>query len=1101
MKIKNYLRAGLLSAVMMMAGTSAFAQSQLLNEGFEYPTFPPEGWSVENCKLDGAVNHWERESHSAIAGNFSAHVTSPNYQQKEPVKEEVLITPKIKLDGFYSLDFIWKGATGASIGAKNPEYDFQVRVREVGSSNWTTIFSFLDEQMVKNSGVAFPWPAWQGNASSINLTEWKGKEVEFAFVYCLLKAGPSTGNDLWVDEIKVNPASEVTGPVPTLNMDKYTFPTTFIGGKKYSEPFTIKNTGKDVLTVSKISGLEGTDFGHNLDCSKVSLEVGDTYSFNFTYEPTMAGSPTAKATIETNGGNVNVALSGTKKMLPEGFNYEGFESEIFPPLGWSERGNAWYRSGVGISGDGSAACGFTDKATLRSPRLDLSGDGPYTLQFSYYEEYDGDDEYGVPENFFEVYLSTDGGKNWEKLWLNDKFNTIEAATLDLDGKGSDNCYIMFSNTIPDFSFDDSDYVPEFSYILLDDVVLPNYYGASGEPASSSAVNPKDGAKDVYFKNLALEWTPEQFVTNYKLYLGTSANDFNIINGMDMGTQTQYSIARLDYSTTYYWKVVGYNGNIANSNAPVWSFTVMDEQSIRQYPYEANFDEGFPLGWYPESQNNTKWMTTDFYPFGGTGRTALASGLEPGTMTTLETPEFVIPAEGETLASFYWGNEAPVYLSLDPTGNAVNNTVKPSDKDAIFFDIYVDNEWKNLALLSETGLGEKFWHRESISLTPYAGKPVAFRWRYEVYSSTPFYASLDNFLVENLNENDCKAIFNKESWDAGNVNYDKTVKSRRPILLQNMGYNKLTVKSASFTGTQFTTDLKEGTEIEPNRSVQVYFTYAAGTNPGKVDDNLLVTFDNNQTVSLPVSGTSLASDVYLFDFEDDEHASIKPAEFTTFDMDGMPTVEPVMIYYPKRGTPFAYIVLNCSYDCADWRNVFPVSGEQVLATFADGTHRYETNDWIISPRMEATDQSNFRFYGKCYSTEDSQFKQTKYEVLVSTTDNNPSSFETVVPLTKLDWAGYDEHWTEINVPLSQYAGKQIYVAVRHVADPDSFVSFLDDFWFEHFNGKDSGAMTIVSGNNAECEYYDLNGFRVDKENLQPGIYVKKQGSSVEKVIIR
>lgn len=1103
MRKNNFLRLSFVAAALCLASHFGFAQTSLLNEGFESGTFPPTGWSVVNCDLDGAVNHWEGETHSAIAGNFSAHVSSPNYQQKEPVKEEVLITPKVKLDGFFSLDFMWKGATGASISAKVPEYDFQVRVRENGSSAWTTIFSFLNEQMVKNSGVSFPWPAWQSNASSINLTDWKGKEVEFAFVYCLLKAGPSTGNDLWVDEVKIKPAAEVTGPIPSLNMDKYIFPATYIGGKKYSDNFTLKNTGKDVLKVTKVSGLDGSDFSCNLIPDKVNLEIGDTYTFNFIYEPTTSGSASATAVIETNGGNVSVALSGYKKAIPEGGAYEGFESQLFPPLGWTQRGDGWYRSGYCLSGDASAACGFTDNATLTSPRLDLSKGSDHVLQFTYFDEYEGgDDENTPPENYFEVYFSTDGGKTWDNLFENLEFNTLVSKTLELDGKGSDNCYIRFSNRIPDFSFDDSDYVPEYSYILLDDIVLPPLYGASDKPASSKAVNPKDGAVDVYHKNLTLEWTPELFATNYKLYVGKSATNFDVVNGQDMGTATTYTIPRLDFDTKYYWKVVGYNGNVANTDAPVWSFTIMKEQSIKEYPYAENFDNGFSVGWNPEAQNNTKWITTNFYPFGGEGRTALASGLEPGTKTTLETPEFVIPTEGETLVSFYWGNEAPVYLSLDPEGKSSNTTTKPSSKDAIFFDIYVDNEWQNLALLSEDIIGEKFWHRESIPVTKYAGKPVAFRWRYEVYSSTPYYASLDNFLVENLTEADCKAVWNKDGWNAGNVNNNGAVSSRRPTLLQNMGYQTLKVKSASFTTSMFTTDLKEGTVIEPNRSARVFFTYNAGTNPGTVEDELLVTFDNGQSITLPVSGTTLASDVYLYDFENDEHSSTNPTGFTMIDGDGYGTVEPALIYFPKSGTPFAYIVLNCEYDYADWRNVFPVSGEQVLASFADATHSHDTNDWIISPKLLATAESNFRFYGKCYSTEDSQFKQTKYEVLVSTTDTKMSSFETVVPVTPLDWAGYDEHWTEINVPLGDYAGKEIYIAVRHIADPESFVSFFDDFWFEHFGANGDSGITILNEDTMEgYELYNLNGVRVDTANAVPGIYVRKSGNRIEKVVIR
>lgn len=55
----------------------------------------------------------------------------------------------------------------------------------------------------------------------------------------------------------------------------------------------------------------------------------------------------------------------------------------------------------------------------------------------------------------------------------------------------------------------------------------------------------------------------------------------------------------------------------------------------------------------------------------------------------------------------------------------------------------------------------------------------------------------------------------------------------------------------------------------------------------------------------------------------------------------------------------------------------------------------------------------------------------------------------------------------------------------------------------FNGQKvtSSIDTIVDDENAPVEYYNLNGIRVDSENLTPGIYVKRQGHKATKILIR
>ena len=51
---------------------------------------------------------------------------------------------------------------------------------------------------------------------------------------------------------------------------------------------------------------------------------------------------------------------------------------------------------------------------------------------------------------------------------------------------------------------------------------------------------------------------------------------------------------------------------------------------------------------------------------------------------------------------------------------------------------------------------------------------------------------------------------------------------------------------------------------------------------------------------------------------------------------------------------------------------------------------------------------------------------------------------------------------------------------------------------------NGGMTgidDVEADTAAAEYYTLQGVRVDAENLTPGLYIRRQGNTVTKVVIR
>ncbi|MGC9139851.1 type I pullulanase [Athalassotoga sp.] len=81
------------------------------------------------------------------------------------------------------------------------------------------------------------------------------------------------------------------------------------------------------------------------------------------------------------------------------------------------------------------------------------------------------------------------------------------------------------------------------------------------------VYPSDGATGVPV-NLYLVWQPANLQSTYKVFLGTGAS-----TSLTTTSSTSIYVSNLNYSTTYYWKVVAIsNGQTATSST--WSFTTM-----------------------------------------------------------------------------------------------------------------------------------------------------------------------------------------------------------------------------------------------------------------------------------------------------------------------------------------------------------------------------------------------------------------------------------------------------------------------------------------------------------------------------------------------
>lgn len=127
---------------------------------------------------------------------------------------------------------------------------------------------------------------------------------------------------------------------------------------------------------------------------------------------------------------------------------------------------------------------------------------------------------------------------------------------------------------------------------------------SNPPGCTSPVSPLAGATNVPVTS-SLSWTAVSGATGYILYFGTNNPPSNIENNTDVGNVTIYTpAASMNYSQTYYWKVVPYNADGQASGCPTWSFTTESSQYI-MLPYSESFEAGFGQ-WLQATDDDFNW---------------------------------------------------------------------------------------------------------------------------------------------------------------------------------------------------------------------------------------------------------------------------------------------------------------------------------------------------------------------------------------------------------------------------------------------------------------------------------------------------------------
>lgn len=1118
----------LLPLAVLSLSLGAQAQT-LFSEDFENgntganprPIGTNPGWTTIDSYKGANTNYaWgnyyrdpEGQSGSQISGANCAHVSGPIFDNEgdgaNGPREEVLLSPKMTLDGTYQLSVSFEVSPMNAVDRSR--YDFQVRVLQADGDIKTApvVFTIQDPEVLRNCGVVSGHTSglvedWAVRTAKIDLSAFAGLEVQLAFVF---KMQSLIANSLWIDDIKVEKFTPAQGPVAKTDIDRVAFPTVYVGEKAWSDPITLTNIGQDGLKITSIDFPAGVS--SNLPIDKVNLRRYDSLSFNLAYSASLASATSGNVTLHTTGGDVVIAISGSKEFVPEGFTLETFEGH-WPPAGWTN--NGWSTAPYAIEGDRSVSCdGNYTKSTLRSPRLDLIDGGK--VIFTYYNQFIDESEY--PEYDIELQLSIDGGQNWKTKWTSDyqKLNELLTDTIDL-GTGSDNCYIQW--VYPAVESDDEGAFPH-SFFYMDRLLLPTLFGADGVPGVASNPTPKVGTENVYPFDVTLTWEPAQFAQGYKLYLGTTSACNEVFDGLDLGKDLSVVIPKLDYATNYRWKIIPYNDKgDTNAGISTWTFSTQPDATIREFPYIEDFDNSdkgkLPIGWISDDSKCAyspyrQWSINTYKKYYDANGKAFCPiqtiWLNAGESNNVTTPECILPADKPMEITFVWGDGHPSDLQTDPAGIIQKQNVEPNNGiSELRFEIFANGQWTELTTISENAAsdGKKYWINERVDLSTYAGQTVKFRWTHYSYSGRDGGGAVARICIEEAKGD--KVAFNKEGWNAGCVNYQKAVSSGEQFTLFNHGSNAQKISKIEFATPNFETTLKVGDEIPASGALKFALKFNALDSQAALEDEMTLTFESGLEAALPVSGIAEKQNTRYYSFEPNDDDYIWTDDFTMIDKDRSPNFNfsTSWIHFSAGGQKGAFSVESDDKDGTGLYGMMkPISGTHALVAASPAAAA--ADNWLISRRLKATADSKFSFYGRNMDSENTILPDPKHEleILVSTKGNTEiSEFQTVLSRRDIPYCKEDE-WNRYEIDLGQFDGQNVYVALRHLTPSATNLAFFDDLRLENFLDAES-TIEEISTAQQTVEVYNLSGQKVASatEDLPRGLYIVKTGSKTLKI---
>ena len=163
-------------------------------------------------------------------------------------------------------------------------------------------------------------------------------------------------------------------------------------------------------------------------------------------------------------------------------------------------------------------------------------------------------------------------------------------------------------------------------------------------------------------------------------------------------------------------------------------------------------------------------------------------------------------------------------------------------------------------------------------------------------------------------------------------------------------------------------------------------------------------------------------------------------WTNIDVDGSPTFGHSAYNWPTEGAPQAFVIFNPStLDPPSTEPAMqPHTGDKYAAAFNDDNTGYISDDWLITPLLGPSDYDEVSLWAKSYSN---QYNLERFEIGISTTDMDPSSFIIISP-PPYEEVPY-EAWTEYSYNLDNFDNQAIYIGI-HMMSVDSWFLMVDDF---------------------------------------------------------
>ncbi|MBI9066817.1 MAG: choice-of-anchor D domain-containing protein [Salinivirgaceae bacterium] len=837
-----------------------------------------------------------------------------------------------------------------------------------------------------------------GEQQDIEITYAPSSEGDFSEILTVNIDGDFEGSN------KISISGISIEPKPTIEFSMGNFTPVLVGSNSVAV-LSIKNTGDAELDITAIN------IANPFSCVATTLKIatGAQADVEISFAPTSNGIFNETLSLNINGnynGENTINLTGIT-YIPDVL-FEDFESSAFPPNGWTVKHNGseyygWRKGTIASSAYEGVSYSYAgpDGGSLASPQLNIkSGD-----ELSFYVH-----NSSASNGTLSIKYSDDNNiwNNLEDITLTDSYEKI---TVDLSSITGEK-YIGFFGE---------------NYVFIDNVSGPEML-TSGTPNPATNPTPIHQAQGLY-NTIELSWDASLCADGYKLCLGTSENPVAILDHVNTGITTSYTVRALDFATNFKWKVIPYNNGVDAVNCPEWTFTTMADPTIKNFPYTQGFEE---------DEQNPGWIINNWYS-GAEPYTGLlcARTLPIDTNAILMTAPIELPSN--YCIHFYW---------KDDDISAPSKNAKISGHDSTFFEVSIDYgiNWTVLRTLSpEIAMSE--YQREIVDLSEYAEKTILLRWHYKSDGNVQkaYGTGVDAISIQARPLIPVPEL-NLTSWDAGVVDFGETINSENIFEIINVGVGTLNITSAILNNNEFTTSFViDDVALAENETYKFAFNYEP-SDAGVDNTTFTIVCSSGETFIINLTGKAHAENYTIWDIEEMDDFSVTPIPWRTINADNLPTWGWSDFDFPHEGDSLAFIVFNPGAINAE--GFEPHSKNKFLASIAakgNTTDPVSSNDWLISPQGLLGENPEFSFWAK--SSTDQSGLLEKFNVAISTTGHNVDDFIIISGTTTPLEAPADK-WTKYNFDLSQYKGENVYVAIQCVSF-NNFIFMVDDLCLYDF----------------------------------------------------